>query len=153
MPDTVVCVGALVLKADRVLLVRQARGHDLEGQWTIPWGQIDPGESPSRAVLREIAEESGVTATIDGLLGLQELPDPWLGMIGLLFLCTHADGQPVPDSKETDAAAYFSLEQVAALQEPVEPLSKWLLDRVFAGEHTPIGSNNLGPFVASRSFF
>lgn len=153
MPETVVCVGALVLETDRVLLVRQAPGHSLEGQWTIPWGQIDAGESPSAAVLREIAEESGVTASVDGLLGLQELPEPWLGMIGILFLCSHVEGRPMPDSTETDAAAYFSLDQLAALREPVEPLSKWLIDRVLAGRHTALSANNDSPFVPSQGFY
>ena len=152
MPETVVCVGGLVLNGDRVLLVRQSPGHSLEGQWTIPWGQIDPGESPSEAVLREVSEEAGVTARIHGLLGLQELPDPWLGMIGILFLCDHVGGEPAPDSRETDAAKYFSLDQVVASLEPVEALSKWLVGQVLTGEHTTIRSNDSGPYVPSQSF-
>ena len=152
MPETVVCVGGLVLKGNRVLLVRQSPGHSLEGQWTIPWGQIDPGESPSEAVLREVSEEAGVTARVTGLLGLQELPDPWLGMIGILFLCDHVGGEPVPDLKETDAAEYFSLDQLDASPGPVEPLSKWLVGRVLTGEHTAISSNRNGPYVPGQSF-
>ncbi len=152
MPETVVCVGGLVLKDDRVLLVRQSPGHSLEGQWTIPWGEIDPGEPPSDAVLREISEEAGVTARVNGLLGLQELPDPWLGMIGILFLCDHVDGQPAPDSRETDAAEYFSLGQLDGLPGPVEPLSRWLVGRVLSGQHMAISSNSSGPYVPSRSF-
>lgn len=46
MPDTVVCVGAVVRKRGRVLLVRQAAGHPLAGQWTIPWGRIDDPTNP-----------------------------------------------------------------------------------------------------------
>ena len=34
----VVCIAAVVRKADRILLVRQAPGHSLQGQWTVPWG-------------------------------------------------------------------------------------------------------------------
>lgn len=152
MPETVVCVGGLVLNCDRVLLVRQSPGHSLEGLWTIPWGQIDPGESPSEAVLREIAEEAGITARVSGLLGLQELPDPWLGMIGILFLCDHVDGEPVPDSRETDAAEYFSLDRLHESHERVEPLSKWLIGRVLKGAHTSISSNSSGPYMPSPSF-
>ena len=153
MPETVVCVGGLVLKGDRVLLVRQSPGHSLAGQWTIPWGEIEPGETPSEAVLREISEEAGVTARIEGLLGLQELPDPWLGMIGILFLCDHVEGEPAPDLRETDAAKFFSLDQLDDSPELIEPLSKWLIGRVLMGEHTAISSNSCGPYVPSRSFF
>lgn len=59
MSETLVCVGAVVCEADSVLLVRQSPGHSLAGQWTIPWGRIDRGESPTAAVLREISEEGG----------------------------------------------------------------------------------------------
>ena len=74
MTEPVVCVGAVVCKADQVLLVRQPQGHSLQGQWTIPWGRLDPGESPSAAVLRETWEEGSVRAEIAGLLGVQEIP-------------------------------------------------------------------------------
>ncbi len=59
-PRMVVCVGAVVLQGERVLFVRQAQGHPLEGRWSIPWGIVDPGESPDAAALRETREESGV---------------------------------------------------------------------------------------------
>src|SRR5690349_8654952 len=57
-------VGAVVMRAEEVLLVRQSPGHPLEGQWTIPWGRVEPGESPASAALREVQEEGGVTATV-----------------------------------------------------------------------------------------
>lgn len=56
-PQTLLCVGAVVLRGDRVLLVRQAKGHPLEGPWTIPWGIVDSPEPPEVAVLRETLEE------------------------------------------------------------------------------------------------
>ena len=68
-PTMVVCVGAVVLRGEHVLLVRQAEGHSLAGQWSIPWGFVDPGEFPHEAALREIYEESGINAEIEGLLG------------------------------------------------------------------------------------
>ena len=86
MSETVICVGTVVRRADEVLLVRQSAGHSLEGQWTIPWGQLGQGESPSAAALRETEEEGGIVAEVEGLLGVQELPEPWLGMIGIIFI-------------------------------------------------------------------
>jgi ADP-ribose pyrophosphatase YjhB (NUDIX family) len=49
--QTVVCVAALVRKGDSILLVRQASGHSLQGQWTVPWGRLEAGESPAAAAL------------------------------------------------------------------------------------------------------
>lgn len=152
MSKTEVCVGAVVRQGERILLVRQSQGHSLEGQWTIPWGQVQDGESPSVAVLREIREEAGIVARLEGFLGMQELPEPWLGAIGLLFLCTHTDGTPRPDMRETDAAQYFDLAQLAAVTDPVEPLSDWLVRRVLADDFTLLENSNAGPFSPAPSY-
>jgi len=146
MPKTIVCVGAIVRRSDCVLLVRQSPGHSLEGQWTIPWGQIDRGESPTAAVLREIKEEAGVDARVEGLLGVQELPEPWLGMVGILFLCAHVDGTPIPDERETDAAQYFYADQLDAISDSLEPLSEWMVRRVLAKDFNLLQTNECGPF-------
>ena len=152
MIETVLCVGAVVRRKDKVLLVRQGSGHPLEGQWTIPWGRIDHGESPTAAVLREIREEAGVDAGVEGLLGVQELPEPWLGMIGILFLCTHAGGTPVPDERETEAAGFFAANELARLSADIEPLSAWLVQRVLAGDFSLLEANPSGPFVPSPTY-
>ncbi len=56
-----VCVGAVVWRDDQALFVRQAPGHPLAGQWTVPWGMVEPGETPEHAALRETKEESGIS--------------------------------------------------------------------------------------------
>ena len=152
MTETVVCVGAVVRRKETVLLVRQSPGHSLERQWTIPWGEVDRGESLTAAVLREIEEEGGITAQVEGLLGVQELPEPWLGMIGILFLCTHVDGTPIPDMRETDAARYFGADQLDSIAESLEPLSAWLVRRVLANEFELLKTNNLGPYDPSPTY-
>jgi ADP-ribose pyrophosphatase YjhB (NUDIX family) len=134
MPETIVCVGAVVARDDQILLVRQAPGHPLAGQWTIPWGRLESGESPAAAAIRETWEEAGVRASLEGLLGVQELPEPWAGWIGLVYLCRHAGGAVAPQDRETDAARYVSAADLDALGEPVEPWSEWLVRRVFAGD-------------------
>jgi 8-oxo-dGTP diphosphatase len=146
MTETVVCVGAVVCKADQVLLVRQAQGHSLQGQWTIPWGRLDPGESPSAAVLRETWEEGSVRAEIAGLLGVQEIPPPWEGQIAILYLCRHVDGEPAPDHRETDAARYFTDRDIDTLAESVEPFSYWLIRRVLSGQVSLIQEHPTNPF-------
>ena len=152
MTETVVCVGAVVRKEDSVLLVRQSPGHFLERQWTIPWGQIDRGESPTVAVLREVEEEGGVTAQVEGLLGVQELPEPWLGMIGILFLCAHVEGTPAPDMRETDAARFYGVDELDSISGSLEPLSAWLIRRVLADDFQLLKTNNLGPFRPSPTY-
>ena len=82
-------VGAVVRREKEILLVRQSAGHPLEGQWTTPWGRVEPGESPMSAAVREAMEEGGISARVESLLGVQELPAPQLGGGALVYLCEH----------------------------------------------------------------
>jgi mutator protein MutT len=150
--ETIICVAAVVRRADQILLVRQAAGHSLAGQWTVPWGLLDRGESPVEAVIRETQEESGIFAEVEGLLGVQELPAPWKGWIALAYLCRHVDGEAQPDGQETDAARYFGASELAALSEPVEPWSAWLVRRVFEGRFHAMPHDPTSPFGESATF-
>ena len=150
--QTVVCVGAVVQQGERILLVRQSAGHSLAGQWTVPWGRLDPGESPAAGALRETLEEGGIEAAVEGLLGVQELPDPWAGWIAIVYLCRHASGTPQSLDPETDSAAYFSLDELNLLREPVEPWTDWLVRRVFAGRFTSIGTDPSNPLRHSGTY-
>jgi ADP-ribose pyrophosphatase YjhB (NUDIX family) len=52
-------VGAVVVEAGRVLLVQ--RGHEpLKGQWSLPGGLLEVGESLTGGVVRELREETGL---------------------------------------------------------------------------------------------
>jgi ADP-ribose pyrophosphatase YjhB (NUDIX family) len=151
-PKMVVCVGTVVLQEERALFVRQAKGHPLEGQWSIPWGIVDPEESPDAAALRETVEEGGVTARIEGLLGVQNLRRE--GWIAILFLCQHVSGVPVSDGGvETDGASYFSLEEMDAFHEPFEPWCEWLVRRVLRGEYRVIPPQERNPYQPRVAFF
>jgi len=57
----IVGVGAVVLDDDRVLLVR--RGNEpLKGEWSLPGGAVEVGETLETAVAREVLE-AGLKAT------------------------------------------------------------------------------------------
>lgn len=52
-------VGAVIVDQGRILLVR--RGHEpLKGQWSLPGGLVEVGESLHAGVIREVAEETGL---------------------------------------------------------------------------------------------
>ena len=145
-----VCVGAVVRREREVLLVRQTYGS-LKGQWSLPWGYVQ-GDTPDDAALREAREEGGVVAEVEGLLGVQnhasEAGEPRLY---LLYLCRHVSGEPAPDNRETDKAAYLSLEGLDGLDEPIDPFCAWLARRVLCGEHhviAPAPSNPYRPHLA-----
>jgi NADH pyrophosphatase NudC (nudix superfamily) len=104
------------------------------------------------AAVRETFEEAGIVAEVDGLLGVQELPAPWSGWLGLIYLCNHVSGRPEPQDREMDTAKYFSQADLAAFTEPVEPLSAWLAQRVYAGDFTVISMNQSNPLQSMGSF-
>ena len=53
-----------------LLLTRRAEGLGSHGgQWALPGGRIDPGETPEQAALREMAEEVGLQLAPDAVLG------------------------------------------------------------------------------------
>ncbi len=53
-----------------ILLTRRAAGlRQHAGQWALPGGAMDPGESPQEAALRELEEEVGLALTAESILG------------------------------------------------------------------------------------
>ena len=131
-PRMSVAVGAVVRRDDRILFVRQTYGS-LKGQWSLPTGFVDAGETPDAAALRETREEAGVVAEIDGLLASCNVV--WEGepQLYLVFLCHHVDGEPRADGQENDRAGYFSLAEMDAFEEPFEALCAWIARRVLQG--------------------
>jgi len=144
-------VGAVVRRGEEILLVRQSVGHPLEGQWTIPWGRVDPGESPMAAALREAKEEGGITAAVEGFLGVQELPAPEEGGVALVYLCRHEAGEPKPLDTEVDAAGYFPAAALDSIGR-MEPWSLWLLRKLFAGTLRVIPADPTNPLRPTGSF-
>jgi 8-oxo-dGTP diphosphatase len=55
------------LRGDEVLLIRRGKPPRL-GEWSLPGGRVEWGERAAEAALRELAEETGVTGEILGLL-------------------------------------------------------------------------------------
>jgi 8-oxo-dGTP diphosphatase len=69
-------VGALVHDDDRRLLVVQ-RAHDPgRGQWSVPGGRVEHGESDDVAVRREVLEETGLHVQVGMRVGTVQRPGP-----------------------------------------------------------------------------
>ena len=89
---------------DRCLLGRQ------DG-WPAGWfstlaGFVEPGESPEQAVVREVAEESGIVVTACSYAGSQPWPFPSSLMLGYYARANGAE--PQPDGVELSEASWYS---------------------------------------------
>ncbi len=67
MNHPVPTVGVVCLRGDQVLLIKRGTAPRL-GQWSLPGGRMELGETTIAAGLRELKEETGVEATILGLI-------------------------------------------------------------------------------------
>ena len=70
-------VGAIIIKDERVLLVKRAH-PPIQGQWSIPGGVLEVGELVREAAVREAREETGLIVEPGELLGVYDrvLRDP-----------------------------------------------------------------------------
>lgn len=68
----VVAVGAVVIRGDRVVLIQRAN-PPAAGSWTLPGGKVMEGELLGDAVRREVAEETGLSIELGGLIEVIEL--------------------------------------------------------------------------------
>ncbi len=124
-------VGGAVVQHGRLLLVRRAsrRGR---GNWQVPGGFIEPDETMEQAVVREVAEEAGVTAAVDGVLAIRNRYDADVGNSVYVVLLMHPlSGDPQPDDREVDRAGYFSLEDIQALDQ-VPAINREIAQRALA---------------------
>ncbi len=62
-------VGAVIVERGRVLLVRRGR-EPLKGEWSLPGGLLEIGESLAAGVMREVKEETGLTVRLVELVEL-----------------------------------------------------------------------------------
>ena len=71
-PETpLVGVGAVILDQGRVVLVKRGQ-PPLAGEWSIPGGRLEIGETMREGVAREVREETGLTVEPAELLGVYD---------------------------------------------------------------------------------
>ncbi|WP_050182973.1 NUDIX domain-containing protein [Domibacillus robiginosus] len=62
--------GIVIDSCGRWLVVKKAYGG-LKGQWSLPAGFVDAGETIDEAAVREVREETGIEASVCGVAGIR----------------------------------------------------------------------------------
>ncbi|MCL8208186.1 MAG: NUDIX domain-containing protein [Actinomycetia bacterium] len=125
-------VAAVVFDAQgRVLLVQRRD----TGQWGLPSGHVEAGETVAAAVVREVAEETGLAVDIDRLVGVYSDPPsqvfaypsgPVVHFVTCCFACRVRGGALRPDERETTAVGFFEITRLPENLLPMHP--RWLAD-------------------------
>ncbi|AOX15808.1 NUDIX hydrolase [Kozakia baliensis] len=112
----VVAAIAVVLHGGRALLVRRANPPDL-GMWGFPGGKIELGETLMECAVRELQEETGVTAqAVRVVTALDVFDRDPTGSVRRHFvliavLCRWLEGEPVAADDALDAQ-WFTFDEI-----------------------------------------
>ena len=79
---------ALIDADNRVLVTQRPEGKQLAGLWEFPGGKLEAGERPEPALIRELAEELGITVKEDCLAPLTFASCVGLPCTGTRRLCS-----------------------------------------------------------------
>ncbi len=115
----IVGVGAVVVQNSRVLLIRRGTAP-LLGEWSLPGGALECGETLREAVAREVREETGLLVETAEMLGVYERIIPGdegrvrYHFVLIDFLCRAVGGELKAGSDAADAR-WFSREELLAL--------------------------------------
>lgn len=109
MPKPVPCVGIVCWRGDEVLLIRRGRAPRL-GEWSIPGGKVEAGESLHAAALRELHEETGVRAELGDLIDVYEILQPGVHYILIDYAARWLSGEPRPGD-DADDACFLPLDE------------------------------------------
>jgi 8-oxo-dGTP pyrophosphatase MutT (NUDIX family) len=99
--------GVVAVDAQGHLLLQQRRDT---GQWALPMGKMELGETPSRCAIRETREETGVLVELTGLLGIYSDPGHIVAYgdgeirqeYELIFLARPVEGKPTVNDEASD---------------------------------------------------
>lgn len=120
-------VGGVVLRGNEILLVKHTYGA-AKGQLLIPGGHVQHGEMPEAAVVREVLEETGITAEVKNFIGIRFQKKNWYAM----FLLDYVSGEPQSDGDENDFVGFMALDE-AAHHKDMTKLSRLLVESVIDG--------------------
>jgi 8-oxo-dGTP diphosphatase len=125
---TIRCVGAIVHDPEgRLLLIRRGQEPAL-GLWSLPGGRVEPGEDDATAVIREVAEETGLVVAAGEEVGSVVRDAPGRDLYEIHdYACTVTSGRVRAADDAADAGWFTPAELGGLPTSPglVDALTEW----------------------------
>jgi 8-oxo-dGTP diphosphatase len=122
------CVGAIIRDSGGRLLLIQ-RGHEPGlGLWSVPGGRVEPGETDAQALVREVAEETGLTVRPGRLVGSVARPAPGGAVFDIFDFEAAVTGGSLAAGDDAADARWVSAAELDGLpltEGLVEALTEW----------------------------
>jgi mutator protein MutT len=139
----IVGVGAIVVDGDAVLIVQRGR-EPLKGQWSLPGGAVELGETLDAAIGREVREETGLVVEVGPIvevlnrIRLDETGRVRFHYVLVDFVCRRVAGELSPGS-DAAAAAWATASEFARYDIAPETVTviRKALDRLRSGPWIP----------------
>jgi 8-oxo-dGTP diphosphatase len=105
-----------ILIQDHAVLLIQRKQSPYEGSWALPGGFVEYGEKTEDAVIRELAEETGLQVKIRGLLGVYSDPhrDPRGHTVSVVYL-VESIGGVLKAGDDASSAKFFKRDELPGL--------------------------------------
>jgi 8-oxo-dGTP diphosphatase len=108
-----VVVAGLIVGADgRILITRRRADQPLGGFWEFPGGKLEPGETPTSGLARELREELGVEVEVGPVWEVLHHAYPEFDLLMLVYACRLAPGSE-PRAVEVADLAWCRRDQLA----------------------------------------
>ena len=120
---------AVIIEYGRLLITRRAPGQSLEGLWELPGGKTEPNETPQQCLVRELAEELAMSATVGDVVA-ETIHHYEHGSFEMLALETTRDSDF--ELRVHDAFAWVAAEEIA--EYPLAPADVELVKQIVWGQ-------------------
>ena len=105
------------IEREGTYLILKRNEEPFAGEWDLPGGFVEMGESPAEAVVREVAEETGLTVAPTEIIGAftSAYGDTGRHTVDIAYLCRVDGGDFELDHVEKSDAAWVALEEMPTL--------------------------------------
>ncbi len=105
-----IVTAAVIIKDEKALITRRPKNKPQGGLWEFPGGKLEPGESPSVALQRELTEELDIKIEVGSIIDAIYYRYLWGPVLILAYHCTLVSG--TPSNIEVDEHRWVSLDKL-----------------------------------------